>query len=107
MTQSERVLAAAKSFRGTCQADWLGETPDGGPRITRVAARIQDLENAGHVFEIIGVRSKTRVYRLVELERPVLPAPRESRMLADGPLEDRLFEVGRGQHGWADQEKVA
>lgn len=72
MTQAERVLAAARSYRGTCQADWLAdETPDGGPWITRVAARIQDLEDQGHEFDCIGVRNRTKVYRLVGEPSPV------------------------------------
>jgi hypothetical protein len=67
-TQMDRVLAAARSYRGTCQAEWIAaRTPDGGPQITRVGARIQDLEDKrGCVFEIVGWRHGTRVYRLVE-----------------------------------------
>lgn len=72
MTQADRVLKAARSYRGTSQAEWLADvTPDGGPRITRVAARIQELEEQGHVFEIIGRRSKCVVYRLADVERTV------------------------------------
>jgi hypothetical protein len=65
MTQTDRVLKAARSIRGTCQADWLAShTPDGGQPITRVAARIQDLEDRGYTFEILHDRGGTRVYRL-------------------------------------------
>ena len=64
-TQAERVLEAAESFQGTCQADWLADvTPDGGPRITRVAARLHELDGRGYGFECIGWRSRTKVFRL-------------------------------------------
>lgn len=67
MTQLERVLKAARSFRGTCQAEWLGPVADGGPRITRLAARLQEAEDRyGYQFECLGKRAGTKVYRLVE-----------------------------------------
>lgn len=70
LTQAERVLAAARSFRGTCQADWLADvTPDGGPRITRVAARLHELDGRGHGFECLGWRNKTKVFRLIDVDR--------------------------------------
>src|SRR4051812_44300588 len=66
MTQTERVIAAARSYRGVCAVDFLGpDVIDGGKPITRVAARIQDAEERGYVFETIGWRSKMKVYRLV------------------------------------------
>ncbi len=66
MTQTERIIRAARSYRGVCQVDLLGpHTIDGGSPITRLAARIQDAEARGYVFEIIGTRHKTRVYRLI------------------------------------------
>jgi hypothetical protein len=75
-TQLQRVIKAARAFNGTCQADWLAEvTPDGGPRITRVAARLQEAEDRlGCCFEHIGWRDKTKIFRLisgpeVEVER--------------------------------------
>lgn len=82
MTQAERVLKASRSFRGTCQADFLEPyVCDGGSPITRVAARIQDLEEQGHVFEILHDRNGTRVYRLAGVEggrspSVEVPAPR-------------------------------
>jgi hypothetical protein len=107
VTQAERVLRAARSFRGTCQADWLAdETPDGSPRITRVAARIQDLEAEGCVFEIIGVRSKTRVYRLVEQQPSEMVASinRAATSVALARDTDKLFEVGESQSSNYDIE---
>jgi len=65
-TQVERVIAAADSLRGVCQVEFLGiETVDGGPTITRLAARIQDAEDKGYVFESLGKRHDCKVYRLV------------------------------------------
>lgn len=67
MTQTERVILAAKSFRGVSQVDFLGpDTVDGKPPITRLAARIFDAERKGHVFEIIGWRQSCKVYRWIE-----------------------------------------
>ena len=66
VTQVDRVVRAARSFQGVCAVDFLGpDVVDGGKPITRVAARIQDAEDQGYVFEIIGWRAKTKVYRLV------------------------------------------
>lgn len=66
-TQTERVLEASRSFRGVCQTDFLApDVIDSGTPITRVCARIQDLEDKHNcVFEVIGWRNKTRVFRLV------------------------------------------
>jgi hypothetical protein len=79
-TQLERVIAAARAFNGTCQADWLAPvTPDGGPRITRLAARLQEAEDRlGCSFECLGRRGGTKIYRLVagpEVPRAGDPAP--------------------------------
>jgi hypothetical protein len=68
-TQCDRILKASRRFNGVCQADFSGaETVDGGPIITRVAARLYDLEQQGHRFEHIGTRHKTKVFRLIEAE---------------------------------------
>ena len=65
-SQMSRVIAASRSFRGVCQTDLLGpNVVDGGKPITRLAARIQDAEARGYVFENIGWRSHTKVYRLI------------------------------------------
>jgi hypothetical protein len=105
VTQTDRVIAAARSFRGVCQVDLLGpETVDGGPPITRLAARIQDAEAKGFAFEIIGWRKSTKVYRLIDAEQvpasaadpPVspaaagMPSPRGD-LLSAGP--ERLFDA--------------
>lgn len=67
-TQMDRVLLASRSYRGVCQADLLGpDVVDGGKPITRLAARIEDLETKRNcLFEDIGWRSGTKIYRLVE-----------------------------------------
>ncbi len=74
LSQIDRVLAAARSYRGVCQVDFLGpDTVDGLPPITRLAARIQDAEARGYRFEIIGWRNKTKVYRLADVPAPSPP----------------------------------
>jgi hypothetical protein len=111
-TQLERVLAAARSFRGTCQAEWLADhTPDGGPRITRVAARIEEAEQRGYTFELIGWRSKTKVYRLLsqpdDVGRDTAPpsssgpqteTPPSSRVSPDA--DDTLFDTPTAVPHW-------
>lgn len=92
-TQLSRVIAASRSYRGTSQSDWLSDqTPDGGPRITRIAARIQDAEERGYAFEILGPRHKTRVYRLIsepDVERAIGDPP-------DRPSQAITRSSGRG-----------
>lgn len=69
MTQADRVLASLQRAgeHGVTQVDWLrSPTPDGGPSITRLAARIQDLKDRGYRFEVRGTRAKCAVYVLVE-----------------------------------------
>lgn len=90
-TQCDRVLAVSKRDGGVCQADFLlPNVCDGGPPITRVAGRIQDLEERGHTFEHIGWRQSTIVYRHLSA-----PSASEEVPLSE-PLEDTppsLFEV--------------
>lgn len=65
-TQVERVIRAADTHRGVCQVDFLApDVIDGGPPITRLAARLWDAEQWGCVFECIGRRSGCKVWRLV------------------------------------------
>ena len=64
-TQCERVLALSKRHVGICQAE-LYDAPDKRGPITRLAARIQDLEDRQHVFEFLHDRKGCRVYRWVE-----------------------------------------
>jgi hypothetical protein len=81
MTQKERVLRSLKAAgsRGITQADWTGAygpTPDGGPPITRGAARVLDLSQDGHVISKGAIRDLCRVYRLepsAPLAAPVIP----------------------------------
>lgn len=81
MTQKERVLRSLKAAgsRGITQADWTGAygpTPDGGPPITRVAARILDLSQDGHVIAKGAIRDLCRVYRLepsAPICAPIIP----------------------------------
>jgi hypothetical protein len=76
MTQTERVIKAARSFRGTSQTDWLAPTIcDGGKPITRLAARIFDAEQQGYTFEVIGWRHHCKVYRLASVPEGTAPAP--------------------------------
>lgn len=67
MTQTDRVLAALTraGARGITQVDFIRfPTIDGGPPITRVAARIEELRDSG--FKILSGERRDRcvVYRL-------------------------------------------
>lgn len=64
-TQCERVLALSKRHVGVCQAELYDAPGRRGP-ITRLAARIQDLEDREHVFGFLHDRKGCRVYRWVE-----------------------------------------
>lgn len=98
--QQKRVLAASRAFNGTCSADWIdGLGADGKGKISRVPARIEELEELyGAVFEIIGCRNRTRVFRLVsepDVERDggaPAPAPPDG---ADTPSP--AVSLGTGQ----------
>lgn len=74
MSQKQRVLRSLEvaGRRGVTQADWLGpHTPDGGAPITRLAARVMELQNDGHRITRGGLRDKCRVY-VIEPTRPVV-----------------------------------
>lgn len=65
-TQTERVIAAARSYRGITAVDFLlPDVVDGGPPITRLGARLFDAEEEGYTFERIGKRDRCVIYRLV------------------------------------------
>jgi hypothetical protein len=109
-TQTERVIAAARSPDGVCQADFLlPDVIDGGPPIVRVGARIQDAEERGHTFAILGWRRKTRVYRLVAEPEPA-PSDRRTASVGDAasnvcsspdPEQSPLFEApAAGTEHW-------
>src|SRR5580698_8422578 len=119
MSQLQRVLKAARGFDGVCQADFSGaETVDGGPIITRVAARLYDLEQQGHRFEHIGVRHRTKVFRLIEAEgsagerRPVAfsgsgPAPTgQPQAGASAPLSPEVVEVDQKKPNTTNPEPL-
>lgn len=121
-TQLERVIAASRSSRGTCQADFLGDTVDGLPNITRVGARIQDAEDQGYVFEILGWRHKTKVYRLVkepdaESGRKDIPPPEKAADTPSAPPSpapalsagepEPLFETKAPRTSHYDAERAA
>lgn len=81
MTQKERVLKSLRvaGSRGITQADWTGAygpTPDGGPPITRLAARVLDLSRDGHVIAKGAIRDLCRIYKLEPsqpLNAPIIP----------------------------------
>lgn len=67
MTQAERVFDALylADRRGITQIDFLRfPTIDGGPPITRVAARIEELRDRGYVITSGERRDRCVVYRL-------------------------------------------
>ena len=83
MTQAERVLKQAKTFRGVSQLDFNAHpTVDNGPLISRVAARIQDLKDAGHTFQALPDRAGFKVYRLVGVDEAS-----STSSSSDGPSE--------------------
>jgi hypothetical protein len=106
-TQTERVIAAARSYRGITAVDFLVPVIDGGTPITRLAARLWDAERDGYSFECIGRRDKCKVWRLLsepDVERTIdtgaaestpTPARLSQETRIDGPLsagQDTLFE---------------
>lgn len=67
MTQTDRVLAAlhAHPNRGINSVDFIRfPTIDGGPPITRLAARIEELRNQGFNIESGERRERCTVYRI-------------------------------------------
>lgn len=61
--------------RGITQVDFLGPTIDGGKPITRVAARVKDLKDAGHSIVVDGERNSCVVYKLAAAATPVAASP--------------------------------
>lgn len=86
-TQTERVL-------------------DGGPTITRLAARIQDAEDRGYVFEHLGTRHDCRVYRLVSRPESVELAQKKPNTTNPEPASLFKTPVGKAQFGYADQGEL-
>lgn len=65
--QQRRVLHAARKAgpRGVCQVDFLAPSViDGGKPITRLPARIGELQKDGFTFRAGGWRQKTKVFVL-------------------------------------------
>lgn len=81
-SQQDRVLAALRRAGrfGITQVDFsLPDVVDGGKPITRVAARIKDLRDVGHIIAKRGTRSRCAVYilkRQVVSDEPVRDQPR-------------------------------
>lgn len=80
-SQNDRVLAHMRTagLHGTTVDDWDRgpNTPaiDGGPRITRLHARILDLRDAGHQIADPTTRNGFKVYVLVGLAERHPPKP--------------------------------
>ena len=96
MTQSERVLRQLQKARceGTNQGEWLQAPPDGGTPITRLAARISDLQASGH--HIITRKSGSSKFVTYLLGSITAPAPDPEPDPDDEPdevFEDGLFEL--------------
>ena len=91
MTQCDRVLAALYRHpdRGISQVDFLRyPTIDGGPPITRLAARVNELRDQGHLIVDAGIREKCKVYclarELVEAASDPVPG-RDKRVVEPVP----------------------
>lgn len=69
MNQVERVvrLARSRGAQGITQVDFLTPTADGGPAITRLAARVYDAKGQGFEFCKAGTRNSCDIYCLVEM----------------------------------------
>jgi len=102
VTQLERVRAALRQHpgRGICAVDFLRyPTIDGGPPITRLAARIGELVEAGVSIENAGTREKCKVYRLAGglVEAASGPVPGRERVVEPVPPpaapEGQLFDL--------------
>lgn len=75
-SQTERVIKAARSYRGVCRVDFMApDVVDGGPPILNFPGRMFDAERAGHSFEMIGKRHGCKVFRLIDVERDAAPSP--------------------------------
>ena len=93
MTQSERVLRQLRQAgsEGTNQGEWLQAPPDGGTPITRLAARISDLQGQGHSINARKVAgSKFVTYSLGSI---TAPAPDPEPDPDEGFEDDGLFTL--------------
>lgn len=96
MTQRERILAALRAAgrRGITQVDFLRfPTVDGGPPVTRVAARVQELRDEGLDIVSSGTRDRCAVYVLKELGVSTGPVRSGGPVGDAGPVESStLFD---------------
>ena len=98
-TQATRVLAALgrAGVRGVTQGDWLVPGgADGAGRITRVAARIEELRSDGLAIIADGKREGFAIYRLV-IEASAPPA-RERIDTEGGQLFDLPAQKPSSSH---------
>lgn len=90
--QTLRVLRSLRAVggRGITRVDWLGpNTPDQGPAILNIPARILDLKQRGYTIDKLDERrDRCSVYVLKqEPHQPLLPADDPA-----APHADRLFQ---------------
>lgn len=97
-TQTERVIRAARSYRGISQVDFLApDVVDGGAPITRLAARLWEAEQQGYDFECLGRRDKCKVWRLCgEPELSETPASGDRVPPKDAGLSRPEHQAGAG-----------
>jgi hypothetical protein len=83
------ALARRRGRRGVHSSDFdiAGATADGGKPIRRMAARVDELRNLGHVFEADRLPDRTVRYRLVR-DADELAAALRSRSPAGATLVD-------------------
>ena len=93
MTQSERVLRHLRlaGAEGTNQGEWLQAPPDGGTPITRLAARISDLQGQGH--QITARKSSSSKFVTYVLGSITAPAPEPESDDDPDEFEDGLFDM--------------
>lgn len=92
--QTKRVSRALDRYpAGVCQVDFLlPNVIDGLAPITRLAARVKDLRDAGEAIEVIGERHGCAVYARARVEtKPVTPAPDPAP--AEPVAQPSLFEL--------------
>lgn len=91
-TQATRVSRALDRYPdGVCQVDFLlPNVIDGGLPITRLAARVKDLRDAGEAIEVVGERYGCVLYARTRVQpEPVVPA---AEPVAQEEPQAQLFE---------------
>jgi hypothetical protein len=103
MTQTDRVIAALRAHPdGICSVDFLlPNVIDGGKPITRLAARILDARELGHIIVKDGERHGTAVYKLVGApsghQSPTDAGPAATPPNPEQGLDDLSSGVAAGQ----------